>query len=105
MADNFKQIAADLAHSGAHLIQMYPAPIVTGVGGPTASVTISGQYFTGAYSVTFGGTSAISATVTSDTSITAKAPAKAIGTVVDVVVTTGGGSSAVTSVDKYTYPP
>jgi hypothetical protein len=103
LASNFRQIAADLAHTGAHLIQLYPTPIVTSAGGATSSVTISGQYFTGAISVTFGGTSATVNTLT-DTTILATAPAKPSGTVVDVVVTTPGGLSAITSADKYTYP-
>ncbi len=103
LASNFRLIAADLAKSGTQLIQLYPAPIVTSVGSGT-SVAISGQYFTGATSVTFGGTSATVSSL-SDTSITATAPAKASGTVVDVVVTTAaGGTSVITSADRYTYP-
>jgi hypothetical protein len=105
LADNFKQIANDLAHTSAHLVNIYPAPVVTGANGPYTSVTVSGQFFTGATSVTFGGSAATSFHVASDTSITLTAAlARASGTVVDVVVTTDGGTSAITSVDKYTYP-
>jgi hypothetical protein len=105
LAGNFKQIANDLAHTSAHLVNIYPAPVVTGANGSYTSVTVSGQFFTGATSVTFGGSAATSFRVASDTSITlTAAPARPSGTVVDVVVTTGGGTSAITSVDKYTYP-
>lgn len=104
LADNFRAIANDLAHSTSHLIQLYPAPIVTGASGAAASVTISGEYFTGTISVKFGGAAGTSITIPSDTSIKATAPARPSGTVVDVVVTTGGGTSLITSVDKYTYP-
>jgi hypothetical protein len=91
-----------LSKGGAHLIQLYPAPIVTGVGSGT-TVTISGKYFTGATSVTFGG-GAVSFTPVSDTSITATVPAGPHGAVVDVIVTTPGGRSAVSAADHYTYP-
>lgn len=103
LAAAFTQAATILAHGGAHLIQLYPAPVVTSVGGPTSSVTISGRYFSGATNVTFGGMSATVSSV-ADSSITASAPARPSGTVVDVIVTTPGGSSFVTSADKYTYP-
>ncbi len=56
------------------------------------SVTITGENFTGATSVTFGGTAATSFTVDSDTQITAVTPARAAGAV-DVVTTTPDGSS------------
>ncbi len=56
------------------------------------SVTITGDNFTGATSVTFGGTAAASFTVDSDTQITAVTPAHAAGAV-DVVTTTPDGSS------------
>ena len=55
-------------------------------------VTISGLGFTGATSVTFGGAPAAAVTVNSPTRITATTPAHDLGTV-DVVVTTGWGSS------------
>ena len=84
--------------------------MVTGVRpatGPAAggtSVTISGKFFTGAFSVTFGGTAAQSFTVTSDTSITAKTPVGAVGSAPDVIVTTPGGVSPIVQpADRYTY--
>ncbi len=74
----------------------------TGSGsGSGASVTITGQYFTGATSVTFGGVSA-SYTILSDTQILATAPTHSSATV-DVVVTTGNGTSATSSADEYTF--
>ena len=103
LAAAFTQAATILAKGGAHLIQLYPVPIVKSAAGPVSSVTISGLYFTGTSNVTFGGASATVLSV-GDSSITATAPARPSGTVVDVIVTTPGGSSLVTTLDKYTYP-
>ncbi len=69
------------------------------------SVVINGTGFTdlsGAAAVTFGGVNALSYTVNSPTKITAVAPPHAVGTV-QVRVTTGGGSTADTVTDNYTY--
>jgi hypothetical protein len=84
------------------------APTVTGLGttsgstGGGTSVAITGTGFTGATAVNFGGFSATSYTVNSDTSITAVSPPQAAGTV-DVTVTTFAGTSATGSADRYTY--
>nr|WP_269330170.1 IPT/TIG domain-containing protein [Kineosporia babensis] len=84
------------------------APTVTNVSpaaGPTAggtSVTVTGTNFTGATSVTFGGTAGTSLVVISDTQLTISSPARS-ASVVDVVVTAPGGTSAITSADQYTY--
>jgi uncharacterized protein YhjY with autotransporter beta-barrel domain len=83
------------------------APTVTGIsptsgaaGGGT-SVTITGANLSGASAVTFGATAATGFTVHSATQITATAPA---GTgVVDVRVTTAGGTSATSAADQFTY--
>jgi hypothetical protein len=99
----FSQIATTLAGKGSHLVQLYPAPVVTHAAGPTSSVAISGQYFSGATSVTIGGTS-VSFVVGSDSSITAQAPAAPSGTVVDVIVSSPGGTSSISPADHYTYP-
>ena len=86
-----------------------PAPTVTAVApssGTTlggTSVTITGTNFTGATAVTFGGTAATGVTVVSATSITATTPAHAVG-VVNVVVTTPGGSGTGTGVYTYVTP-
>jgi hypothetical protein len=72
--------------------------------GPSAggtSVAISGQGFTGATTVAFGGIVAPAFTVNSDTQITAISP-PGVG-VVDVTVTTTGGVSPVTVADRFTY--
>ncbi len=108
LSNIFKAAAAQLAKGGSHLVQLYPVPVLTGIGpnkgthlGGT-TVTISGQYFTGATSVTFGGSS-VSFTVTSDSTITATAPAGAIGNSTDIVVRTPGGATSVSSAGKYTW--
>jgi large repetitive protein len=69
------------------------------------TVTIDGESFTGATSVTFGSTPA-SFTLLSDTEILATAPAGAAGTV-SVIVTTPLGSSSSVFTSQYTYiaPP
>jgi hypothetical protein len=85
-----------------------PAPRVAGVA-PTAgpatggtTVTLSGTGFTGATGVSFGGVSAASFTVNGDTSVTAVTPAAPAG-VVDVTVTTVGGTSALGPADRFTF--
>jgi hypothetical protein len=99
LATVFTQAATMLSKGGAHLIQLYPAPVVTGV----TSTTVTGKYFTGVTSVTFGGAAA-GFTPNGDTSISVTPPAGASGTTVDVIVTTPGGISAITPADHYTYP-
>jgi hypothetical protein len=85
-----------------------PVPTVTGLGLPSGliqggeTVTLVGSGFTGATTVSFGGTAASSFTVSSDSVITAVAPAHAAG-VVDVIVTTAAGSSATSPSDQFTY--
>src|SRR5262249_4871611 len=83
------------------------APTVTNINpntGPTSggsSVTITGTNFSGATAVRFGSNAAGSFTVDSATQITATSPT-GVGTV-DVTVTTAGGTSAITSGDRFTY--
>jgi hypothetical protein len=105
----FRSAALALA-SGSRLVQMYPQPVVTSVGGGGgsaggATITIGGQFFTEAYSVTIGGLPASSFTVVSDTQIRAVTPAGPANTTVDVQVSTPGGSSNITGASKYTYGP
>ncbi|HLI32761.1 MAG TPA: IPT/TIG domain-containing protein [Solirubrobacteraceae bacterium] len=82
-------------------------PVLTGLSpqsGPEAAgsaVTIYGEGFQKVESVKFGAKSARSFLVTSPTSISAVAPAGS-GTV-DVSVTTGGGTTAKSSADRYVY--
>ena len=64
------------------------------------SVTITGTNFTGATAVTIGGVAATSVVIANNTNLTAITPAHAAG-VVDVVVTTPGGSG--TGTNLYTY--
>jgi hypothetical protein len=83
-------------------------PTVTRVNpkvGPVAGgirVTITGTNFTGATAVHFGAHLATGVVVHSATSITATAPAGAVGTV-DVTVTTPGGTSATSAKDHFRY--
>jgi hypothetical protein len=83
-----------------------PDPTLTGISpasGPTAgggAVILTGTNLSGATDVTFGGTPAAAFTVNSATSITAIAPAHA-ALLVDVVVTTPGGSDTLD--DAFTY--
>jgi RHS repeat-associated protein len=82
-------------------IVMSVSPIVGGIAGGT-TVTVLGTAFTGATSVMFGGTAASSFTVNSDSQITAISPAEAAG-IVDITVTTVGGTSATTPNDQFTF--
>ena len=76
-----------------------PPPNITGIspsgGGKNGDtlVTITGAFFTGTTSVTFGVNEATSITVVSDTEITCITPAHAPGSVDVIVTTTEGGSS------------
>ncbi len=83
-------------------------PVVTGVLPPKGpmtggnSVTVSGYNFSGATSVQFGGVPA-SFSVTSSTSLVARAPAGPAGTTVDLSVANADGSSPVVAADRYTF--
>ncbi len=73
--------------------------------GPLAggiTVTINGTNFTGATSVSFGGTPGTSLVVVNDSQVTVTAPAHAVGSV-DVTVTTPNGTSATSAADTFTY--
>jgi hypothetical protein len=86
-----------------------PRPTVTSVspdtgpadGGPT--VTISGTGFTGAVSVYFGSTPAMSFNVNTDPSIVAVAPAGTPGPVDVTVSNADGAASTVSVADEFTY--
>ncbi|MHB8973310.1 MAG: putative Ig domain-containing protein [Pirellulaceae bacterium] len=71
------------------------------------SVTISGNDFVSVSSVRFGNTWATSFTINSPNSITAIAPAHAVGSVDITVVTSSGTSTVNAAVDRFTYtaPP
>ncbi len=81
------------------LVKLVPK---TGPAAGGTSVTITGKGFTGATAVAFGATNAAKFTVNSSTSITAVSPAASSG-VVDVTVTTPGGTSAVVTADHFTF--
>ncbi len=77
------------------------APAKGGTAGGT-SVKVTGSGFTEAVAVDFGTAPAADVTVSSSTSLTAVAPAGAVGTV-DVRVTTPSGTSPVVPADHFTY--
>lgn len=83
-----------------------PSPRVASVSPSSApqgtSVTITGTGFTGATGVAFGAKAAVSFAVTSDTSMTAVAPAGRTGTV-NVTVIGPGGTSEINSSDGFTF--
>ncbi|MCE0539203.1 IPT/TIG domain-containing protein, partial [Kineosporia rhizophila] len=100
------------ATSSADRFTYYATPAVSAVSpssGPTTAgtvVVITGTALAGATGVKFGANTAVSFTVNSSTQITATAPSGSVG-VVDVTVTTPGGTSPTSSVDQFTYvgPP
>jgi hypothetical protein len=85
-------------------------PVVTGIR-PTKGVVgggngivVTGFNFSGATSVRFGSTPAPSFTVTAPDTLSAQVPpGPAGGSVVDVTVSNGGGTSRQVSADRYTY--
>ncbi|HET9163265.1 MAG TPA: IPT/TIG domain-containing protein [Solirubrobacterales bacterium] len=83
-----------------------PRPVVTGVspdeGELGTEVTISGEYLGNVASVKFGAATATAVVEDSPTELTATAPSHAAGQV-DVTVTTGGGASATSNADRFTY--
>jgi len=90
----------------------YVPPPVVGKVSPTngsvvggTAVTITGKNLTGTTAVNFGSTSAASFTVKSATSITAVSPAETEGRVDVTVTTTSGGTSAVSSKDRFLFVP
>ncbi len=100
--------AGTSATSAADQYTYIAAPTVTSLS-PTSgvvtggtSVVINGTNFTGATAVTFGTNAASSFSVNSATQITATAPAGSAG-IVDVRVSTSGGTSATGAGDRYTY--
>jgi hypothetical protein len=84
-----------------------PAPIVSSVAPSSGqqsggtSVIITGTDFNGATAVSFGGSAATSYHVDTNTQITAFSPAGS--GLVDVTVTTAGGTSATVAADQFTY--
>ena len=73
--------------------------------GPTAggtTITITGNGFTGATAVNFGGTAATSFTLNTDTLMSAISPSGS-GTVDVTVTSPSGGTSAIGAADRFTY--
>src|SRR6185437_5148087 len=65
-------------------------------------VTLTGTGFTGATAVMFGTTS-VTPTINSDTSITVTSPATTASGMVDITVVTPNGTSATSAADQFTY--
>jgi hypothetical protein len=89
----------------AGLFHYISQPVVTGVNPPILvagqSTNISGAGFTGAVAVAFGTAPAPTFKIVSDNEISVVVPAGS--GIVDVTVTTSGGTSAITAADKFTY--
>jgi hypothetical protein len=94
--------------TGPGIITAIGRPNVTAIAptkGPMAGgtrVTITGTNFTGATAVMFGTTAGTRMTVNSSKKITVTAPAHAAG-IVNIRVTTFGGTSAMAVANRYTY--
>uniref|UniRef100_UPI00262E2D24 beta strand repeat-containing protein n=1 Tax=uncultured Lutibacter sp. TaxID=437739 RepID=UPI00262E2D24 len=90
------------------LVNGVSPPIVSSISppsGPTSGstpVVITGANMLGTTSVMFGNIPAIEFTIDSPTQITATSPSELAG-IVDVTVTTAGGTSATNSFSKYAY--
>ena len=99
------------ATSAADQFSYLPVPVVAGVSpasGPVTgavTVTVTGSGFTGATGVTFGSVAATILPGASDTQLTVTCPGQFGAGVVDVRVTTPGGTSAAISApaDQFTY--
>jgi hypothetical protein len=95
-------------NGNASVMKLFSSPVITSIspsnGSPLggAAVTITGTGFTGATAVAFGGNSAASFTVDSDTQISVTSPAGSAVTV-DITVTTPIGTSATSTADQFSY--
>ncbi len=96
------------ALSSADHFSYVAVPTVTGINPTLGSiaggtpVTVTGTNFGAGATVHFGGTLGTSVVVASSTSLTVLSPAESIGTQ-HVTVTTGGGTSAISSADQFSY--
>jgi hypothetical protein len=97
------------ANAALTVLAFIPAPTISYIA-PTSgyasggtTVTITGANLTGATAVMFGANATTSKTVETATQITAVSPAGVVGQVVDITVTTPGGTSATSSADQFTY--
>lgn len=102
-------LAKTLACNGGGTITLGAVPTVTGLGpsgqggtGAGTTVTITGTSFVSGATVSFAANAATGVVVNSSTSITAVSPAGVAG-VINVTVTTPGGTSATSSADQFTY--
>ncbi|PKM88599.1 MAG: hypothetical protein CVU87_07165, partial [Firmicutes bacterium HGW-Firmicutes-12] len=114
--NNIDNWDVDTTNSTAYTLNPFPVSFTVKAAVPTissinptsgstaggTSVTISGTSFTGATAVKFGSANASSYNVDSDTQITATSPAGSAG-VVDITVTTAGGTSASSVAAQFTY--
>ena len=105
----FASVTVDGVSSGNAVQVATVTPVITSINpanGPVSggtSVVITGTNFTSVTAVKFGANNATTFTVNSPTQITATAPPGA--GIVDVTITiSGGGTSATTSADQFTYP-
>ena len=110
---HFRVVAANGAGTAVSGDQTFTTPVevptvssvspVAGLEEGKTGITITGRDLGAATAVDFGGVPASNVTVNSDTAITALSPAGA--GVVDVTVMNSGGTSRVSSSDRFTYVP
>lgn len=83
-----------------------PQPVVTALsppeGDPNTTITITGEHLRGVVAVEFGAAKATSVIEDSATELTVRSPEHSAG-VVDVTVTTAGGTSTTSSAGRFTY--
>ena len=107
LAQTAVTLIADTITAPANITEI-GRPNVTAIApasGPTAGgtrVMVTGTGFTGATAVMFGGTPGTSRIVVSATRINVTSPAQAAG-IVNVKVITPGGTSAISTADRFTY--
>lgn len=96
--------------SSGDVVTLYAQPHVTGISpragsdGALTTITITGSHLTGATSVDIGGVT-MGVGPVNDSTVTALAPPTYEPAVVDVTVTSPGGTSAASSSDRFVYAP
>jgi hypothetical protein len=103
-SDQFTVLAPPVPTTPPVVTFISPSTVPAGGGEP---IVVNGSNFLYATSVQVGSTSVVGFAVGSQTILDVTLPAEPIGTVIDLTVTTPGGTSAVSPADRITYvvPP